>query len=67
MPDFSDLVEAYKAKFGDVPTTACLSSEILDRAAELLTEAVERNLPYGSDGEWYGALGVEAPADDDLI
>jgi hypothetical protein len=58
---------AYAEKFGDVPTLLGLNSRQLAAAMDLLDEAVEYDVPYGSDADFYEALGMQPPPEGALI
>ena len=67
MPDLHTASLAYREKFNDAPTTIGLPVGKREKAAELLTKAVEDDEPFGSDAAWYKALDLEPPPDDALI
>lgn len=61
-----DAAEAYKEKFGDVPTTIGLPDAKVPLAAKLLKEAVEDDEPFSDDKEWWDNLGMEPPPENAL-
>jgi hypothetical protein len=63
---FAAIIEAYQEKFGELPSLAGLGEVQLQRAAVLLQEAVELDVPYQDTADFFEALGMEMPPDDAL-
>lgn len=60
-----DPVEAYREKFGSLPTLMGLPDH--DKALQLLAQAVKEDKPFKTDAEWYAALGLDPPDPDALV
>jgi len=56
-----DIIDAYGEKFGEVPTLRGLRDDLMPKAMQLLTEAIQYDSPFSTDAEFYEALGVEPP------
>jgi hypothetical protein len=54
-----DVISAYRDRFDDLPTLMGVT-ESSDKMARVLQRAIDEGEPL-SDGEWYKALGIEAP------
>jgi hypothetical protein len=58
------IIQAYKDRFGDVPTLVGLGEDDYQIALGALEDALESGKPWGSDAEFYRAIGLEPPPDD---
>ena len=62
-----ETADRYKQKFGDTPTISNLEPSLLQKANQLLDNALKTGRAFKDDKEWWRALGVPPPPDDALV
>jgi len=67
MSMFNTAVSMYARKFGDTPTVMGLGEEGEAKATDVLLMAVKHNIPFATDEEFYEAIGMIPPDDNEVV